>query len=178
MIRDRESTGRDDMAISQSAELFAATRDGWHRVAEHVLAAAQYGETGKMSLRPVAGGFQTTRPLRGNTRQSVLNTARRRRRRRGAHGALVRLTTELGAPPQQPILWPEHFDVGITLGKVNYGASPGDDDLADPYLYVGPHGGPPVRDAFWNAAFGAVRTIEQVASIDEAVAFFRAGTSG
>ena len=25
-----------------------------------------------------------------------------------------------------PILWPEHFDVGITLDQVNYGLSPGD----------------------------------------------------
>jgi hypothetical protein len=24
------------------------------------------------------------------------------------------------------VLWPEHFDVGITAGAINYGASPGD----------------------------------------------------
>jgi hypothetical protein len=29
------------------------------------------------------------------------------------------------APDQQPGLWPEHFDVGITLAEVNYGVSPG-----------------------------------------------------
>jgi hypothetical protein len=215
---------------SQSTELFAATRDGWHRVAEHVLAAAQYAQTGKISLRPVAGGFRTTRPLRDNARLSVvrtqlvvdddagvrtapLTTVAAAAQFVGAEpgmaatvyqpatplepdapltldagcaqvladwyaladAALLRLTTELGTPPQQPILWPEHFDVGITIGTVNYGASPGDDGLADPYLYVGPHGGPPVRDAYWNAAFGATRAMQQVASVDEAVAFFRTG---
>jgi hypothetical protein len=29
------------------------------------------------------------------------------------------------APGEQPILWPEHFDVGITVGEVNYGLAPG-----------------------------------------------------
>jgi hypothetical protein len=28
-------------------------------------------------------------------------------------------------PDQQPVLWPEHFDVGISLDQVNYGVSPG-----------------------------------------------------
>ncbi len=41
-------------------------------------------------------------------------------------------------------LWPEHFDIAIELGaegdgvRANYGASPGDDDHPEPYLYVGP----------------------------------------
>lgn len=41
-------------------------------------------------------------------------------------------------------LWPEHFDVATELGpeaagrRANYGASPGDDDHDEPYLYVGP----------------------------------------
>jgi hypothetical protein len=41
-------------------------------------------------------------------------------------------------------LWPEHFDVATELGseaagrRANYGASPGDEDHAEPYLYVGP----------------------------------------
>lgn len=218
------------MTGSQSTELFAATRDGWHRVAEHVLAAAQYAQTGKISLRPVAGGFRTTRPLRDNARLSVVRTqlvvdddagvrtaplttvaaaaqfvgaepgmaatvyqpatplepdAPLRVDPRSARlmadwyeladAALRHLLSEIDAPGQEPILWPEHFDVGITVASVNYGASPGDDHLAEPYLYVGPHAGPPVRDEFWNAEFGAVRTIDEIASIDEAVAFFRAG---
>ena len=41
-------------------------------------------------------------------------------------------------------LWPEHFDLAIGLGseaegtRATYGASPGDDVIAEPYLYVGP----------------------------------------
>ena len=42
-------------------------------------------------------------------------------------------------------LWPEHFDHACTLTlagdvKVNVGASPGDGDEPEPYLYVGPWG--------------------------------------
>jgi hypothetical protein len=82
-------------------------------------------------------------------------------------------------PDDQPtaaVLWPEHFDLGITAGAINYGASPGDVQVADPYLYVGPHDGPPPGEpAFWNAPFGAVRAIDQIGAAADAVAFFRDG---
>jgi len=82
-------------------------------------------------------------------------------------------------PDDQPtasVLWPEHFDLGITAGAINYGASPGDTHVADPYLYVGPHDGPPQGDpAFWNAPFGAVRTIDQIGAAADAATFFRDG---
>lgn len=220
---------RTDMTISPSPQMLAATRDAWHRVAEHVLAAAQYADTAEITLRPVAGGFQTTHPLRGNRRLSVVNTqliitddtgtratplttvaaaadfagitpgmpesvyppatplepnaplhvdADSARLLAGwyelADAALRRFASDIGAPPQPPILWPEHFDVGITVGPVNYGASPGD-QLALPYLYVGPHAGPPTRDGFWNATFGAARTLDDVTSVDDAVAFYHTG---
>ena len=42
------------------------------------------------------------------------------------------------APDAQRVLWPEHFDLGITLDRVNYGVSPGDADIGVPYAYVGP----------------------------------------
>ena len=81
-----------------------------------------------------------------------------------------------GDQPTAAVLWPEHFDLGITAGAVNYGASPGDTQVADPYLYVGPHDGPPPGDpAFWNAPFGAVRTIDQIGAAADAAAFFRDG---
>ena len=81
-----------------------------------------------------------------------------------------------GDQPTAPVLWPEHFDLGITAGAINYGASPGDAQVADPYLYVGPHGGPPPGEpAFWNAPFGAVRAIDQIGAAADAVAFFRDG---
>jgi hypothetical protein len=44
-----------------------------------------------------------------------------------------------------PTIWPEHFDLACELGDAdagtrgNYGASPGDRAIAEPYLYVGPH---------------------------------------
>ncbi|MDQ1435461.1 MAG: hypothetical protein QOF59_2277 [Actinomycetota bacterium] len=46
--------------------------------------------------------------------------------------------------PTAVALWPEHFDLACQLGDVaagtraNYGASPGDAVIAQPYLYVGP----------------------------------------
>jgi hypothetical protein len=58
------------------------------------------------------------------------------------------------------VLWPEHFDLGITVDAVNYGISPGDDFLDVPYAYVGPHfemSGP-----FWNAPFGAARPLAEL----------------
>ena len=80
------------------------------------------------------------------------------------------------APDLERVLWPEHFDLGITAGAINYGASPGDAEVADPYLYVGPHDGPPPGEpAFWNAPFGAVRTIGQIGAAADAAAFFRDG---
>ncbi len=75
--------------------------------------------------------------------------------------------------PSAAVLWPEHFDLGITAGAVNYGASPGDGQYPDPYLYASPHDGPPPGDpSFWDAPFGAVRTIHEVGTAADAVAFF------
>lgn len=73
---------------------------------------------------------------------------------RGAQ-ALQRLV-----PAETPILWPEHFDVGISSDEVNYGVSPGDGHLDEPYAYVGPwtkRSGP-----FWNAPFGAARPMREL----------------
>jgi hypothetical protein len=91
--------------------------------------------------------------------------------------AMNDLTAEIaGDEPGAVVLWPEHFDAGMTAAAINYGASPGDDHIPDPYLYVGPHGGPPPGDpAFWNAPFGAARTFRQIGTAAEAAAFFRDG---
>jgi hypothetical protein len=41
---------------------------------------------------------------------------------------------------------------------------------------MGPHAGPPPGDpAFWNAPFGAVRSIDQIGTAADAAAFFRDG---
>lgn len=42
------------------------------------------------------------------------------------------------APQLEPVLWPEHFDLAVTLDEVNYGVSPGDGGHRAPYAYVGP----------------------------------------
>jgi hypothetical protein len=92
-----------------------------------------------------------------------------------ADEALRRFWRNITGAEQQPVLWPEHLDIGITLDAVNYGASPGDEHIADPYLYVGPHAAVPPADDFWNAPFGAARRMDEIRSVDDAVAFFHAG---
>ena len=93
-------------------------------------------------------------------------------------GALRRLTLEIADDrPSDLTLWPEHFDVGIRAGEVNYGASPGDAQIPEPYLYVGPTGLnlTATDDSFWNQPFGATMTWEDIGSVEDAVAFFRQG---
>jgi hypothetical protein len=76
-------------------------------------------------------------------------------------------------PSAEPVLWPEHFDVAISVDGVNYGVSPGDGFLDEPYAYVGPH--EPRSGAFWNAPFGAVRALADVVDDESLVAFFDDG---
>jgi hypothetical protein len=75
--------------------------------------------------------------------------------------------------PPAPVLWPEHFDVGITLDAVDYGVSPGDSSLPAPYAYVGPH--TPRTGDFWNQPYGAARPIAQLADAGAVLAFFEEG---
>lgn len=84
-------------------------------------------------------------------------------------------------------LWPEHFDLGLALdasatARVNLGASPGDDEIDDPYLYLAPWGDARpggVPDGYWNASFGAALTYSDVASAPDpttaALRFWRVG---
>jgi hypothetical protein len=77
------------------------------------------------------------------------------------------------APEAEPILWPEHFDVGLAVDEVNYGGSPGDATHTGPYAYVGPW---TTREGeFWNAPFGALRDAEDLTDVDAVVTFFEAG---
>jgi hypothetical protein len=207
------------------------TRESLHRLAEHVLSAARYAETGRIGLRPRGGGLATP-PFGADervvavegtelvvisgseTRRAPITTLR-------AAGEFVGVTPggpakvyELATPcepdapltidaaaialladwyaagaealqqfssrfpdgePSEAQLWPEHLDLAITAASVNYGVSPGDAEIDEPYAYVGPHGGPPIRDDFWNAPFGAARTITQLRNADETFDFFVAG---
>ena len=90
--------------------------------------------------------------------------------------ALQQLADELAdEQPTEPSLFPEHFDLGVTVSGVNYGVSPGDAAIPEPYAYVGPFSGPPGRDDFWNAPFGAYRTAADLTSSEAQLAFFREG---
>jgi|SRR4051812_21165395 hypothetical protein len=80
------------------------------------------------------------------------------------------------APDQEPVLWPEHFDVGVSVGEVNYGVSPGDGSVPVPYAYVGPWSPPPVDD-YWTHSFGAVRPIADLGGEEPLLAFFEEGLS-
>lgn len=77
------------------------------------------------------------------------------------------------APDERPVLWPEHFDLAVTVDGVNYGVSPGDGYSALPYAYVGPHA--KLDDPFFDAPFGAARTWAQVTDAAGIAAFFAEG---
>jgi hypothetical protein len=63
---------------------------------------------------------------------------------------------EADGDPTLVQLWPEHFDIAFELGseaegrRANFGASPGDDDHPEPYMYVGPWTAE-VSGELWNA---------------------------
>lgn len=54
-------------------------------------------------------------------------------------------------------IWPEHFDIAVELGgdtavtRANFGASPGDENHDEPYLYVGPWDPGLASGELWNA---------------------------
>jgi hypothetical protein len=100
---------------------------------------------------------------------------------RADHAAAVLDALALGdgalsafAPGEAPVLWPEHFDVAIRVDEVNYGVSPGDGLIAEPYAYVGV-GQVPAGDAFWNAPFGAARPLRDLDGLAGTVTFFAEG---
>jgi hypothetical protein len=70
-------------------------------------------------------------------------------------------------------LWPEHFDLACEIGdadvgtRANYGASPGDAAIPEPYLYVGPWDSKRRTGQLAEYPFGAARTYtELIASGD------------
>jgi hypothetical protein len=78
------------------------------------------------------------------------------------------------APAETPVLWPEHFDVAIRVDGINYGVSPGDAFIAEPYAYVGVSQ-VPAGVAFWNAPFGAARPLRDLDGLGGIVAFLADG---
>jgi hypothetical protein len=95
---------------------------------------------------------------------------------RGAN-ALVRVDAGDGTA-SAATLWPEHFDVAITIelpagAGATIGFSPGDDTSDEPYAYVAPWDRSGLAGPFWNAPFGALRTRHDVGT-DAAVDAFLA----
>jgi hypothetical protein len=93
--------------------------------------------------------------------------------------ALARIEVA-GATASEAQLWPEHFDLAVTLtlasgAGVNVGFSPGDGASAEPYVYVGPHDTTGRDDPFWNAPFGALRTYGDVLAGTDVDAFIADG---
>jgi hypothetical protein len=195
--------------------VLATTRRALHGVAELLLAGPQHVACGKITLRPVPGGFGTTHTPDVRVEGTAVVAGDRRAEIDGqtprqladvlgitASGldhvykdgsgvgpdevlsvdadAAARIANAyaLGAealrghaPDQTPILWPEHFDIGISLDsqRVNLGVSPGDTAIGVPYMYVGPWD-PLPEDDYWNQPFGAAHELPE--DVDEILAFF------
>ncbi len=79
--------------------------------------------------------------------------------------------------PSAAQLWPEHFDLALEMGgpglRANYGGSPGDAAIDEPYLYVGPHDHR--QGSFWNTEFGAALTYDEIRRGADPMEFLRAG---
>jgi hypothetical protein len=71
-------------------------------------------------------------------------------------------------------IWPEHFDLACELGdegagtRANYGASPGDAGIPEPYLYVGPWDPARRVGALGTHGFGAALTYSELRTSGEA----------
>jgi hypothetical protein len=85
------------------------------------------------------------------------------------HDALVAF-----APDETPVLWPEHFDVAIRAHDMNFGVSPGDSFIEEPYAYVGV-ASTPAGDAFWNTPFGAAVSLRELPDAPAVTGFFAEG---
>ncbi len=93
--------------------------------------------------------------------------------------ALVSTALATVHPAASATLWPEHFDLAVTVAGATYGGSPGDATHSEPYLYVTPPG-EPVPDGdrqFWNEPFGASLTYDRITGAADAVGFFTEATA-
>jgi hypothetical protein len=76
------------------------------------------------------------------------------------------------APSTELQIWPEHFDLACELGAVptraNFGASPGDGSIPEPYLYVGPHDPARRTGMFTACPFGAALRYSELQEAPEA----------
>ncbi len=83
-----------------------------------------------------------------------------------------------GAEPSPAQLWPEHFDLAISMADVNYGVSPGDDPHPLPYAYVGPWPVPEgagTEGSWWNESYGRGVSAVDLADSGDLVALYEEG---
>jgi hypothetical protein len=159
---------------------YAETRATLHRIAEEVLKPARERVTGRFGLRALPGGFGTppfgeVTQLHVDGTELVTRDKGEVRREpidgvdpdaasalaawfAFAAGVLEELLADADSSlsPTPAQLWPEHFDIAIELGdegagrRATYGASPGDGEHPEPYLYVATWS-PPPEGPLWNA---------------------------
>lgn len=182
-------------------DAFTRTRESWHAVAEHVLAAARYRAERRIGLVVTPGGFGT--PVLASGRSARVSggdlvvidgSAETTTPLTTLAAAAAAIGVDPGSPPVYPratpleldvplaidahaarvlaswfdlawsvlgelgadlTLWPEHFDVATELGdearggRGTFGASPGDAEHPEPYLYV-THWADVPNDEYWN----------------------------
>ena len=143
----------------------AETRPSLHRLAEEILAAAAYRETGHVGLRPGPGGVGTPALGTDATVIAVEGTSL------VVRSDSVDRRAQVGTVPEAAEF------VGITPGGpasvyrlATNGFSPGAAFSAEPYVYLGPHVRPPANPSR-NAPFGAFHTDRAVTPVDQAVGF-------
>jgi hypothetical protein len=152
---------------------FAATRLALHHLAEHTISPARAAANGKIGLRWTLGGFGTPffgadEQLRVERGALIHQRGKRATRAAPRDGVGPAAATALGEyfglatsvlealrarhghlEPSRVQLWPEHFDISLELGSASdgrraaHGASPGDAEHPEPYLYVIPWGSTP-----------------------------------
>ncbi len=150
---------------------------GGRRIALHGRTVAEVAADAGVPVRPLRDVYAVGPDLGADDRLDVDEAAARQIARAFALGDQAMQTV---APERPRILWPEHFDVGMDRDSVNYGVSPGDGFCSEPYAYVGPWNfadrDPGDADAtFWNAPFGASRTIRELGDESGLLAFFEEG---
>jgi hypothetical protein len=87
--------------------------------------------------------------------------------------ALRTFAAEVSPAAPDPVIWPEHMDVAVSLDGADYGVSPGDETIPVPYAYVGP--ATPQTGPFWNQPFGAASPLAELPDQEAVSEFFRTG---
>lgn len=182
---------------------FVATRVALHQVAKDVLEAELAGTPEPVTLRATPDGFGTPerlvdgqwRRLRVEGTELVLQRGDRETRstidgidaadaarlarffRLGDDALHAFRANHVADDPSIVQIFPHHFDIAISLaegrGGVNVGASPGDGDHDEPYLYVGPWN--VTANPLWNESWGVSLAWNDELSVADAVAFFETG---